>query len=222
MATEERDLAELVHECKESGTGKVTSKILVGTPAREVLDMLDTDSSIDLVVLGVDQLHRKGGMHLASDIKRILRNAPCSVFLTPPAFEATSFRSILCPITSTDDRTTGDLACELIEADGAMTLLYVHELSLLEAASPSNSDDGDEEELDRLDALAEQIQRCTGAYVAPLMRKGRASVQILAALHDGRYDLVILPEYRSWLARRIVREARCPVLFAHATAESAA
>jgi len=47
-------------------------------------------------------------------------------------------------------------------------------------------------------------------------------VQILAALHDGRYDLVILPEYRSWLARRIVREARCPVLFAHATAESAA
>jgi nucleotide-binding universal stress UspA family protein len=221
MAAEERDLAELVHECKVSGTGKVSSKMLVGTPAREVLEMLDTDASIDLVVLGVDQLHRKGGMDIDANIRRILRNAPCSVFLSPPAFEGKTFRNILCPITSTDDRTSADLACDLVDVDGSITLLYVHELSLLEAASPRINGD-DEDELNKLDVLAERIQACTRAYVAPVMRKGRATVEILAAFNEGRYDLVILHDYRRALAHRIIRQARCPVLFAHATAAPAA
>jgi nucleotide-binding universal stress UspA family protein len=223
MAAEERDLAELVHECKASGTSKVSSKMLVGTPAREVLEMLDTDANIDLVVLGVDQLHRKGGMDIDANIKRILRNAPCSVFLSPPAYEGKTFRNILCPITSTDDHTSADLACELVDADGTINLLYVHELSLLEAASPrTDDDDDDDEELDKLDALAARIQVCTHAYVAPVMRKGRATVEILAALNDGRYDLVIFHDYRRALAQRIIRQARCPVLFAHGTTASAA
>jgi nucleotide-binding universal stress UspA family protein len=221
MEAEERDLADLVHECKASGTGKVSSRMLVGTPAREVLEMLDTDATIDLVVLGVDHLHRKGGMHLDADIKRILRNAPCSVFLAPPAFDGRTFRNILCPITSTDDQTSGNVACDLVEDTGVITLLYVHELSLLEAASPRDDAD-DDDDLDKLDALAAGMQARTGAYVTPLLRKGRATAEILAALSDSRYDLVILRGYRRSVAHRIVREARCPVLFAHATTESAA
>jgi hypothetical protein len=96
--------------------------------------------------------------------------------------------------------------------------LHVHVLSLYELATArtwSYDEETDEEE--RLDEWRTALAERCGAHVQALRRIGRPRAEIAAVLKDAAYDLVILSgtSARKVISARLLREARCPVLFAH-------
>ncbi|HTL33602.1 MAG TPA: universal stress protein [Kofleriaceae bacterium] len=219
MADDERELVHVLRECKLAGARHVTSRLLVGAPSSEVLALLDSDEAIDLVVLGVDRMDRNGGMLVRGDIKRILFHSPCSVFLAPVAQSAERFRNILCYVDVTQEELPSlDVACELVEDGGSITVLHVHEVSLLEAASLrtwSIDDETDEEE--RLSAWSAKLEARCAVKANAIRRIGRPRSEITDVLKQAAFDLVILTgaSARKVISGRLLREARCPVLFAH-------
>lgn len=219
MADEERELVHVLRECKQAGARNVTSRLLVGAPSSEVLALLDTDVAIDLVVLGVDRMHRNGGMVVDGDVKRILRHSPCSVFLAPVALTAEHFNNILCHVDVMQPELPSlDLACELVAKGGAITLLHVHELSFFELASARTwSYDEETDEDERLEDWVASVQARSDAHIEAIRRIGRPRSEITEVIKEAAYDLVILSgtNARKVVSARLLREARCPVLFAH-------
>lgn len=189
---------------------------LTSERSRDVLEALGTGSDIDLVVLGIEDQHRKGGMRLRPDSQRILQHCPCSVFLSPSAIHTSEAQNVLCIVDAIGPQPATEAACELVESGGCITLLYVHEKSLFELASPRHIDADDvHDELEALDALATTLEACCDADVIPVHRAGRPTVEVLDVLGEDHFDLVVMGPYKRRLARKVVQSARCPVLFAH-------
>src|SRR6476620_6937135 len=77
----EIELGVAVHQCKQAGVDRVTSRMLSGAASDQVLTTLE-HGSFDLVVLAADDAWLHGGLKLGSLAKRIFEHAPCSVLVT--------------------------------------------------------------------------------------------------------------------------------------------
>jgi len=65
--------------------GRVETRLRVGHPGNQILELLEADPSIDLVVIGS---HGRSGIKrllLGSVAEKVSRHAPCPVFLARPA-----------------------------------------------------------------------------------------------------------------------------------------
>lgn len=221
----EIELGLAVRQCKQAGVDRVTSRMLSGAPSDQVLTTLE-HGNFDLVVLPVDDARLDGGFKLGSLAKRVFERAPCSVLVTSPSSGREPFRNVLCPVDfSANSLAAVDLACELVDKRGALTLMHVTPQSLIDTESDRDERLHDEDAaVARLEDWAADIRAQVPVNVTVVSRIGKPAAEILDAFGAGGYDLIVLgahpnPGLRSRLfgsvASRIIGHATCPVLFAH-------
>jgi nucleotide-binding universal stress UspA family protein len=226
----EIELGLAVRQCKQAGVDRVTSRMLSGAPSDQVLTTLE-HGGFDLVVLPVDDARLGGGFKLGALAKRVFDHAPCSVLVTAPSAGKEPFRNVLCPVDFSENSLAAvDLACELVDKRGAITLMHVTTQSLADLGSDRERLHHDEDAaIAELEQWAADIRARVPVSVAIVSRVGQPSTEILEMFGAGGYDLIVLgthphPGLRSRLfgsvASRIIRHATCPVLFAHLREES--
>lgn len=226
----EIELGLAVRQCKQAGVDRVTSRMLSGAPSDQVLTTLE-HGGFDLVVLSVDDARLSGGFKLGTLAKRVFDHAPCSVLVTSPGSGKEPFRNVLCPVDFSENSLAAvDLACELVDKRGVITLMHVTAQSLVETESDRDQRIHDEDAaVAKLEEWAADIRTHAAVAVTVVSRIGQPSAEILDTFSAGGYDLIVLgahpnPGLRSRLfgsvASRIIRHATCPVLFAHPREES--
>ena len=217
-----------VAEAARIGAARVASKLLIGVPWQQVVDLAERDPAFDLIVIGTHG--RTGGARilLGSVAEAVVRHAPCPVLTVRGTGEPSPFANVLCPVDFSDSaRDAVNLAADLVGADGAITLAHVVELPIVYGVDfqigPIEND---------LTAVAaRQLERWradlaarTSAKVTQIVRTGRPGAQLLDALGAGTFDLVVMGSHgRTGIARvllgsvaeKLVRHAGCSVLVTH-------
>lgn len=146
-----------------------------------------------------------------------------------------TWHRILCAVDLSEaSRATVTAAAELAHRTGAeLALLHVHErLPRAEARAAALDPARLEAQAQRLGADLQRwrgvAQGLAGRPVRALLVSGAAATEVLRAAGEGGYDLVVIgahPRRRlgrtvgGAVAARVVREAPCPVLVAHGSAE---
>lgn len=218
-----------LQEAKGLGARRVSSKLLTGAPWYEVVEMLDADSSFDLVVMGT---HGRTGMSrvlLGSVAEKIVRHAPCSVLCVRPDATAKQFTHVLCPIDFSEaSQFAVDMAVDLARPWGAgITLLHVTEVPVAYSREPvplAFMRDLEKRSAELLEKAAVSLREKVSVPIATRSRIGRPGKEIVDTLDgDKSYDLVSVGSHgrtgirRALLgsvAEKVVRHSRCPVMVA--------
>lgn len=210
---QQTQLALAVRRCKRAGVERVTSRMLAGVPSLRVLEMLETEA-FDLVVLGVEQPARHGGYRMGASAKHVFHRAPCSVLITNHSTTVERFENVLCPIDDSEaSRAAVELACDLVEHTGRLTLLH--------AGGPGGV---------RLARLADDVRATTGVEVMAVMRSGEPMRVVVDMVAERNFDLVVIAAREDTSIRAkllgsphvsLVRHMPCAVLFAHPRADPA-
>lgn len=220
-----RDLAGAVEDMRRAGA-RAAGKLVRGVPWASIVDAL-AEESFDLCVIGTQGRTGATRFLLGSVAESVIRHSPVSVLAIRPDAVLDRISHVLCPtdFSSSADR-AAELATELVQTDGTITLLHVIELPLAtrgEVTQPALVDLLDHA---AADALADREARLKNARVAvgTRSRVGPPGTEILAAIEgDPSVDLVVMGSHgRTGLARallgsvaeKVVRHARCPVLIA--------
>jgi nucleotide-binding universal stress UspA family protein len=227
--TKER-LEMVLASARDLGGKRVTSVYETGTPWVEIVDLLDRDSTFDLVVMGTHGRTGVSRMLLGSVTEKVVRHAPCSVLTMRSDATAASFGKILCAVDFSDaSEIAMDMAATMRAK--AITLLHTIEMSMPYAADPlppfylGDLKERAEEELER---EAAQLHRLAEVPIERVMREGRAQHEITKLLDDDpTFDLVVVGSHGRTgikraligsVAEAVVRHARCPVLVARSSA----
>lgn len=223
----QRGLDELVRDAAAAGAKKVSGALLNGAPWAEIESLLEK-RAFDLCVVGT---HGRTGLSrilLGSVAEKVIRHSPCSVLVVRADGDVKPFMHVLVPTDfSESSRHALDLAAELVEPDGTITLLHVIEVPVGysgEILLTGFAQDLDEEAATALQAEAARVAQKTSAAVTVRSRIGYPGVQTIAALEDDRgVDLVIMGSHgrtgikRALLgsvAEKVARHAPCSVLVA--------
>jgi len=220
----EASLDEAMAEARAAGAKSVSSKVLSGVPWMEIVDALEKQT-FDLCVIGT---HGRTGLSrvlLGSVAEKVTRHAPCPVLAIRPDGEDKPFHHALVPTDFSENSVQAlDLASELVEPTGSITLLHVIEAPV--AYSGATPELGREFDKAAAGALAQQIKthHATKLPITPRARIGYPGGQTLAELDaDETIDLVVMGSHGRTgirrillgsVAEKIVRHARCPVLVA--------
>jgi len=224
----QRALDNAVAEARKLGARRVTSKMLNGQPWQQIIDAAKREPGLGLIVIGT---HGRTGLSrvlMGSVAELVVRHAPCPVLTIRPGNEPTPYTHVLCPVDfSACARHAAELAAQLVQPGGAVTLLHVLELPTRYGGAIPDGDTARAlapHAAGYLDDWAAKLrQRCPDIRIHS--RVGSPGAQILAALeHDPTVDLVCMGSHgRTGLrhillgsvAEKVVRHARCPVLVAH-------
>jgi nucleotide-binding universal stress UspA family protein len=213
--------------------------LLEGDPSDEILKRSRAVPT-DLIVMGTHGLRGFDRWLLGSVAARIVEKASCAVLTVPQAPEGTRpspslYGKVLCPVDLVDSEATLDAAASIARAAKArLSALHVLEdLPQYEAAAGMAHIDWAEfrEGLER-EAL-ERLRRAAGRAGdgdAPecLVRSGKPYREILKLAHSNAASLIVMGIHgRKPLERfffgsttlHVVRQARCPVWTARASAE---
>lgn len=222
-----RGLDIAVQDAKKEGAPFVTSKLLPGIAWAEIIAQLEREA-FDLCVIGT---HGRTGLSrvlLGSVAEKVVRHAPCPVLVVRPNNDITSFRHILVPTDfSTSASDALELAPQLVEASGRITVLHVLELPVSYAGEVSAElgRDLSKKAAARLEQSMASLRSSTTATIETRTRIGSPGSQVLAAVDDDRsIDLVVVGSrgrtgikrvLLGSVAEKIVRHVHCPVLVAH-------
>jgi nucleotide-binding universal stress UspA family protein len=216
-------------QAKDLGARRVTSKLLTGAPWYELVELLETDKSYDLVVMGTHGRTGVSRVLLGSVAEKIVRHAPCSVLCVRPDAPGKQFTHVLCPIDfSESSQFAVDMAVEMARPWGAgITLLHVIEVPVAYSGEPlpvSFMRDLDKHSAELLERWAANLRAKVSVPVATRSRIGRPGKEVVETLDaDKTYDLVSVGSHgrtgirRALLgsvAEKVVRHARCPVMVA--------
>lgn len=220
-------LATAVADARAAGVQRVASRLESGPAAEVILDVL-ADRSFDLCVIGTSGRTGLAHVLLGSIAEKVVRRAACPTLTIRGDATFALPTHVLCPVDfSACARHAAELAAQLVQPGGAITLLHVLEMpTRYGGAIP------DEETARALaphsagyldDWAAKLRQRCPDIRIHS--RVGSPGAQILGALErDHTVDLVCMGSHgRTGLrhlllgsvAEKVVRHARCPVLVAH-------
>jgi nucleotide-binding universal stress UspA family protein len=225
---EQQGLAAAVHEAHQVGAARVRSELRKGDPAQEIVALVRDEPELDLVVMGTRGRSGLARVLLGSVAEQVVRQATCPVLVTREGLDVVPLRRLLCPIDfSEGSRQAMELAARIVEPGGAgITLLHVVELPGPYTREPALRDLGAalEREASRtLEQWASELRTTVGVAVTTRVRSGRLGPELLAALDDEPFDLVVTGSRgqtgirRALLgsvAEKIVRHAPCPVLLA--------
>ncbi len=228
----ELGLATAVARASGLGVANVTSLLLNGRPDDLIVGTLRDDPAYDLVVIGT---HGRTGLQrvlLGSVAENVVRHAPCSVLVARPRLQNAAIRNVLCPVDFSDSSHHAlDMAVELVTPGGAgITLLHSIELPARYSEDPTLMtaiEEIDARTTQLLEQWAHQARGKTSAAVTLQTQRGGSGGQILAALEQGTFDLVVMGSHgrtgirRALLgsvAEKVVRHAACPVLVGRARA----
>ena len=216
-------------EAAALGAGRLSTRLITGTPRHEIVELLEQDPAFDLVVMGT---HGRTGLSrvlLGSSTEGVVRHAPCSVLAVRPDGEVGPFRRVLCPIDFSDSsRDAVELAARLVQPGSAgITLLHVIDPPAVYAGGERMRRlalELDRYAAEHLDRWAAELAGKAPAPVAKLSRVGHPGAEILHALdEEPAFDLVVMGSHgRTGLERalvgsvaeKVVRHARSPVLVA--------
>lgn len=210
------------------GVDNVTSLLVNGRPGDRIVSTLNDDPAFDLVVVGT---HGRTGLRrvlMGSTAEQVVRHAPCSVLVARPRVENAPIKSVLCPVDFSDSsRRALDMAAELIAPEGTgITLLHSIDLPARYGEDPTLMtavEEIDDRSGKLLETWAHQVRGTTRAAITMQTRRGGPGAQILVALEQGTFDLVVMGSHgrtgirRALLgsvAEKVVRHASCPVLVA--------
>ncbi len=226
----ELGLATASAQASRLGVANVTSLLVNGRPDDQIVSTLNGDPSFDLVVVGT---HGRTGLQrvlLGSVAEQVVRHAPCSVLVARPRLGDAPIKSVLCPVDFSDSsRRALDMAAELVTPGGAgITLLHSIDLPARYGEDPTLMtavDEIDARTGKLLENWAHQVRATTGATITITMqtRRGGPGAQILGALEQTTFDLVVMGSHgrtgirRALLgsvAEKVIRHASCPVLVA--------
>lgn len=219
-----RDLAGSVEYARSAGA-RAAGKLVHGVPWASIVDVL-ADEPFDLCVVGTQGRSGMSRFLVGSVAEKVIRHSPVSVLAIRPDAALDRISHVLCPtdFSSSADR-AADLATQLVEPGGRITLLHVIELPLAtrgEVTQPL----GDLLDHGAAEALADREARLGNAQhaIGTRSRVGPPGTEILAAIEEEpSVDLVVMGSHgRTGLARallgsvaeKVVRHARCPVLVA--------
>jgi nucleotide-binding universal stress UspA family protein len=206
----ERELDLAMQHCQRMGVRRIEQRMLIGDPAREILQTL-RDTAFDLLLLGADHHAR-----LHSSGRKVLHHAGCSVMVLRERIDPSLFRNVLVAIDFSDcSERAIELAAAMASPGGSgVTLVHVRGSDRQEPFRPQN--------LEHLEQWKAELRTNAEVDVTCIGRPEHTSIHLLDDLLIDRFDLVIIgcetagPRRRlfGWTADRIVREAPCPVLFA--------
>jgi nucleotide-binding universal stress UspA family protein len=222
----QREVDDAVREAITLGAKRVTGISVSGVPWAKIVGLLE-DQAFDLCVIGTHGRSRLVGILLGSVAEKVVRHAPCSV-LAVRADGVKPFAHVLVPTDFSESaRHALDLAAELVQPGGAITLLHVLESPVAFAGNVTASDVARAIDRGAASAMAAEAKRV--AQTAPVdirvrSRIGYPGAQTLAAVDDDdSIDLVVMGSHgRTGISRavlgsvaeKVVRNARCPVLVA--------
>lgn len=223
----QRALDGALREATAGGAKHVTGKLRSGVPWTQIVEELETHA-YDLCVIGTHGRTGLARIVLGSVAEKVVRLAPCSVLAVRPDAEVKAFRHALVPTDFSDSAAHAlELAGDLVEPTGSLTLLHVVELPLVysrEAPLAELAQDLEKRATSALETEVARSRRRTSLPVTPRTRLGSPGAQTLAALDDDRsIDVVIMGSrgrtgfkrvLLGSVAETVVRHARCPVLVA--------
>ena len=221
-------LSSAVESALRLGVSKVDSLLVNGRPGDRIVSILREDPAYDLVVVGTRGRTGLKRVLLGSVAEQVVRHAPCSVLVAHACPADAPIQSVLCPVDFSDSSLRAvNLAAELVAPGGTgITLLHSIELPTRygEDAALMNIVEQIDEQTDLLlENWAAQLRARTGAAVTKRTSRGGAGAQILTALEQGTFDLVVMGSHgrtgirRAVLgsvAEKVARHATCPVLVA--------
>jgi nucleotide-binding universal stress UspA family protein len=221
----QRGLDTAVRQAAAAGVTRVSGKLLTGAPWVEIVNALEQEAC-DLCVIGT---HGRTGLSrilLGSVAEKVIRHAPCSTLAVRPDGELKPFSHALVPTDfSASAEHAVELATELVQPEGSITLLHIVELPVRfsgEIWDPELARELDKRAAVRLEQTAATLRTHGRHRVDVRTRIGYPGAQALAALDaDPAIDLVVMGSHgrtgikRALLgsvAEKVVRHARCPVL----------
>jgi nucleotide-binding universal stress UspA family protein len=223
----QRGLDSVVAEASGAGAKKVSGTLLNGVPWVAIETLLDKQG-FDLCVIGTHGRTGLSRIMLGSVAENVVRHSPCSVLAVRPDGEVKPFSHVLVPTDFSESaRYAADMAAEIVQPGGAITLLHVLELPVSYSGEVWSADfarDLDKRGAAALDAQATRLRSKTTATVDIRSRIGYPGAQTLAALGDDpSVDIVVMGSHGRTgikrvllgsVAEKVVRHARCPVLVA--------
>jgi nucleotide-binding universal stress UspA family protein len=226
-AEAERNLREALGTAT-AGKRRISSKLLAGQAWSAIVDAAAHDPAIDLIVVGTHGRTGLARILMGSVAEKVVRHAPCSVLVARPDSVPKQFQHVFVPTDFSEEaRRAQDLAVELVQPGGRITLMHVVELPTAYVAEPMIPDlyrDLGQVAAKSLAAVAADMQARTPVPVASVRRLGSAGRETLAALDaDRSVDLVVIGSHgRTGLSRmvlgsvaeKVVRHAHSPVLVA--------
>ena len=222
----QRGLDEVVRQARGLGAKHVSGKLMTGAPWAEITGLLEKQA-FDLCVIGT---HGRTGLSrilLGSVTEKVVRHSPCSVLAVRPDSEAKPFSHALVPIDFSDSAWYAlDLAAQLVEPLGLITLLHVIEIPVAYSGEVAAdfARDLDKRAARALDEAVAWLKTKTATAVRVNSRIGYPGAQTLALLDDDRsIDLVVMGSHgrtgikralMGSVAEKVVRHAARPVLVA--------
>ena len=218
-------------EARQLGAPRVTAKLLNGLPWQQIVEAAQRGSGVDLIVIGT---HGRTGLSrvvMGSVTELVVRHAACPVLTVRPGNELAPYRRVVCPVDlSRPSHDAMNLAAELVQPGGSITLLHVLELpiSYTPDVPPEFHHGLDARSAALLDRWTADLKAKVRVPVTQIARIGRPGAQILAVLEEDRaFDLVVMGSHGNTgvtrvlvgsVAEKVVRHARCPVLVVHSPA----
>ncbi len=219
----QRNLDAAVRDAIAAGAKNTTGQLVSGVPWSQVVEILEKQA-FDLCVIGT---HGRTGLSrilVGSVAEMVIRHSPCSVLAVRPDSKVAAFKNVLVPTDFSETATYAlDLAGQMVDADGTITLLHVLELPVAFSGevAPDFARDLDKKSAAALDASAARLKN---ARVTTRSRIGYPGAQTLSTIeHDPNIDLVVMGSHgrtgikrviMGSVAEKVVRHARCPVLVA--------
>ena len=219
----QRNLDTAVRDAIAGGAKNTTGQLVSGVPWGEIVELLEKQA-FDLCVIGTQGRTGLERILVGSVAEKVIRHSPCAVLAVRPDSKIGAFKHVLVPTDFSDTATYAlDLAGQVVNADGTITLLHVLELPVAFSGevAPDFARDLDKRSAAALDASAARIKT---ARVTTRSRIGYPGAQTLSTIeHDPSIDLVIMGSHgrtgikrivMGSVAEKVVRHARCPVLVA--------
>ncbi len=223
----QRGLDAAVREAAAAGAKCVSGKLLAGVPWSQIVRLLE-DQAFDLCCIGTHGRTGIARILLGSVAENVIRHAPCSTLAVRPDAAIQPFAHALVPTDFSESAEHAlQLAAEVVQPKGSVTLLHVIELPIRYSGEVRDPDFA--RELDKRAALALEneaadLRRQTDLNVAIRSRIGYPGAETLNAVDsDPTIDLVVMGSHGRTgikrvllgsVAEKVVRHARCPVLVA--------
>jgi nucleotide-binding universal stress UspA family protein len=220
-AEEERILTSEAGEAQRLGAPRVSRRLLTGYAFGEIVGLLRSDPAFDLVVMGT---HGRSGLErllLGSVAEKVVRNAPCPVLIVRDDTEAVPLKNIVVGIDFSDESHHAmELAADLLEPGGTVTLVHVVEMPTMYSGTPSATalDLLEKNATTALHDWATELATSTGATVINRWRMGRPAAELQAMCEAEPYDLTIVGHRGKSGLKRIVLGSVAEKLARHAPA----
>ena len=230
--TAKRDLDAAAQQAADAGV-KISSRLLNGVPWAEIVGELERNA-FDLCVMGTHGRTGLARVLLGSVAEKVIRHAPCPVLAVRPDGDVKPFAHVLVATDLSESAEYAlDLAAEVVEPGGTITLVHVVELPIVVSTTPPIEDfarDLDRYAADALEREAARVRGKTRARIVTCSRIGSPGSETLHALdEDPSIDLAVLGSHGRTgikrvllgsIAEKVARHARCSVLVARPPART--